>query len=195
MSPFLSLSLGLSLSFVSLVLVISFSFSRLSLSFSPSSRRPPIGANTRPCVCVGRCVRARAPGECVEWSFLRNLARVRFHPGRCCCWWGRNSARPRNGPPRRPRDSLIHVATLTNAVFALPYPAAATAATADHPLGPSTSAPSRPSLYPSLLPGYLLCSLHRGEDRAPNQLKRSTITWFQRSVRHRCFVFFVFYSS
>lgn len=143
----------------------------------------------------GPCVRARAPGECVEWSFLRNLARVRFHPGRCCCWWGRNSARPRNGPPRRPRDSLIHVATLTNAVFALPYPAAATAATADHPLGPSTSAPSPPSLYPSLQPGYLLCSLHRGEDRAPNQLKRSTITWFQRSVRHRCFVFFVFYSS
>lgn len=101
----------------------------------------------------GPCVRARAPGECVEWSFLRNLARVRFHPGRCCCWWGRNSARPRNGPPRRPRDSLIHVATLTNAVFALPYPAAAAAATADHPLGPSTSAPS--PLYISLSPAWL----------------------------------------
>lgn len=89
-------------------------------------------------------------------------------------WWGRNSARPhsRRSPGRlrwsirpRERDRLIHVATLTNrACFALPL-----------------SLPPRVLFPPSY--GYLVSSLHRRVDRAPDQLKRSAITWFKQHTQ------------
>lgn len=77
----------------------------------------------------GPCVRARVPGECVEWPFLRNLAST--FPSWKVLLVGQKQRPPsQRSSSVRPRDRLIHVATLTNAV--------------------------RPSLTPSLTPSVPL---------------------------------------
>lgn len=116
-------------------------------------------------VCMrGPCVRARAPGECVEWSFLRNLAST--FPSWKVLLVGQKQRPPSQRSSSVPRDRrLIHVATLTNAVRS------------------SLTSPVTPSvpLVPLCIPLSSLVissSLHRSAYRAPDQLKRSTITWF-----------------
>jgi len=63
----------------------------------------------------GPCVRARAPsGECVEWPFLRNLTST--FPSWKVLLVGQKQRPPSQRSSSVPRDRLIHVATLTNAV-------------------------------------------------------------------------------
>lgn len=113
----------------------------------------------------GPCVRARAPGECVEWPFLRNLAST--FPSWKVLLVGQKQRPPsQRSSSVRPRDRLIHVATLTNAVRLSLIPSVT-------PLGPHSSPPGS-----HLSAWFILSSLHRSVNRAPDQLKRSTITWF-----------------
>lgn len=107
-------------------------------------------------------------------------------------WWGRNSARP-HSRPGPPVDCTLEYTT-SRARSSNPR------CNPNKPrlFRPSPLTPSSCSL-PSFLWYYLVSSLHRRADRAPDQLKRSAITWFTSSThsvrRASSFVFLFFFGA
>lgn len=133
----------------------------LSLSLSRSLPVAPLSRGYAP-VCVGRaCVRARAPGECVELAV-----------------------------PKEPREYVSILEGVTGGAETAPALATVLLGTTSRSSNPRCNPNERcspfpyPFIHPLVSPvshlsaWFISSSLHRNVDHAPDQLKRSTITWF-----------------